>query len=188
MQQLSYSCRCALIADLLTKLKENGSWCGETHLQKAFFILQDITKSNFGYKFVLYKHGPYSFELNNELNAMLASDILELQVRKESYGPSYIVTPFGNRVLEMHRENIDRYLPVNKFIAEWFKSSDVRQLERVATAYYVTKKNPRDPATERAKKLNSLKPHVDIQLAEQAIRLVDEKRNEAKQQLHMAAA
>ena len=68
-------------------------------------------------------------------------------------------------------------------LADWFAASDVRHLEKVATAYYVTAKNPRDPAMERARKVNSLKPHVDMQSAEQAVRIVDEKRKEAKQQL-----
>src|ERR1039458_1866708 len=137
---------------------------------------------------MLYKHGPYSFELNNELTAMRASNIFEFEFPKEGYGPSFTATSFGVRLFEMHKENIERYFPVNKFLAEWFKSSDVRQLERLATAYYVTKKNPRDPALERAKKLISLKPHVDIQAADRAIRIVDEKRTQAKQELTTVAA
>jgi hypothetical protein len=109
--------------------------------------LQDLSESNFGYKFVIYKHGPFSFELNNELTAMRAANILEFQFPR----------------------------------ADWFAANDVRYLEKVATAYYVTKKNPRDPAVERAKKLKSLKPHVDIQAAEEAVRIVDEKRNHSLQ-------
>lgn len=52
MERLSYSSRCALVIDLVKRLREQGSWCGETHLQKAMYILQDIAKANFGYKFV----------------------------------------------------------------------------------------------------------------------------------------
>jgi len=146
------------------------------------FILQDISKSNFGYKFVLYKHGPYSFELNSELTAMRAAQILEFQFPREGYGPSIRTTSFGERIYRTNKENIEGYIAANKFLAEWFSASDVRHLEKVATAYYVTKKNPRDPAVERARKLNSLKPHVDIEAAEQAVRIVDEKRKEAKVQ------
>jgi hypothetical protein len=54
MERLSYSCRCALVVEVVKRLRSQGSWCGETHLQKAFFILQDLTKSNFGYKFVYF--------------------------------------------------------------------------------------------------------------------------------------
>ena len=145
------------------------------------YILQDLSKSNFSYKFLIYKHGPYSFELNNELAAMRAANILEFLFPREGYGPSIGPTKFGEKVLEVNEENIREFSPFVEFLADWFATSDVRHLEKVATAYFVTQKNPRVPAIERAKKLNSLKPHVDIQAAEEAVRIVDEKRKEAKE-------
>src|SRR6185312_12815518 len=125
MERLSYSSRCALVVDLVQRLRRRGSWCGETHLQKALYILQDLTNSNFGYKFVIYKHGPYSFELNNELSAMRASNILEFQFPKDGYGPSIAVTPFGERVHEINSENIKNFSAVEDFLANWFAASDV---------------------------------------------------------------
>jgi hypothetical protein len=182
MERLSYSCRCALVVELAKKLRSRGSWCGETHLQKAMYILQDLSKSNFGYKFVIYKHGPYSFEFNSELVAMRAANIFEFQFPREGYGPSIYPTSFGERVYTANKENIDEYCKIIDFITEWFAASDIRHLEKIATAYYVTKKNPRDPAPERAKKLNALKPHIDIQMAEEAVRIVDEKQKQAEGQ------
>ena len=88
----------------------------------------------------------------------------------------------------MNEENIHGFSSVVEFLADWFSSSDVRHLEKIATAYYVTSKNPRVPALERAKKLSSLKPHVDIQAAEEAVRIVDEKRKQAKAELGEIAA
>jgi hypothetical protein len=152
------------------------------------YILQDLSKSNFGYKFVIYKHGPYSFELNNELAAMRSANILEFQFPKEGYGPSIAPTKFGEKVLSVNEENIGGYLPAVEFLADWFSKSDVRHLEKVATAYYVTMKNPRVPAMERAKRLSSLKPHVDIHAAEEAVRIVDAKRIQAKDQLKEMSA
>lgn len=188
MERLSYSIRCALVVELAKILKSEGSWCGETHLQKAIFIIQDLIKSNLGYKFVLYKHGPYSFEFSAELNSMRAADILKLQFPREGYGPSIAPTPFGERIHDANEENIREYIPIVSFIAKWFSANDVRHLEKIATAYYVTKKNPRDPAFERAKKLSSLKPHVDIDSAEEAVRVVDEKRQQVRVQLGPIAA
>lgn len=187
MEQISYSRRCALIVDLARRLRQKGSWCGETHLQKAIYILQDMTKSNFGYKFVIYKHGPYSFELNGELTAMREANILEFKFPREGYGPTINPTDFGERVYSTNKEDIEKFEPAESFLADWFAASDVRHLEKVATAYYVTNKNPRDPVIERAKKLSSLKPHVDILAAEEAVRIVDIKRQEAKQQFGTAA-
>ena len=188
MERLSYSCRCALVVDLAKRLRLRGSWCGETHLQKALFILQDLSKSNFGYKFVIYKHGPYSFELNSELTAMRAANILEFQFPKEGYGPSIAPTSFGERIYNTNEQNIREYFPTIIFLSDWFAASDVRYLEKIATAYYVTKNNPRVPAVERAIKLHALKPHIDIQAAEEAVRIVDEKRTQAKSQFSEIAA
>jgi len=185
---LSYSSRCALIVATAKRLRASGSWCGETHLQKAIYILQDLSKSSLGYKFIIYKHGPYSFELNSELTAMRASNILEFKLSREGYGPSIIPTEFGERVLKANEENIRGFEPVIEFLSEWFAASDVRHLEKVATAYYVTQRNPRDPAISRAQKLSALKPHVDLLAAEEAVRIVDEKREVAKSKFGRVAA
>src|ERR1700674_1555635 len=141
MSPLSYSSRCALVVELAKSLRIHGSWCGETHLQKAIYILQDLSKSNFGYKYVIYKHGPYSFDLNNELAAMRSSNILEFQFPREGYGPSIVPTQFGERVYRANQENVHDYDRFVEFIADWFAGSDVRHLEKIATAYFVTLKN-----------------------------------------------
>lgn len=180
MNRLSYSSRCALIVNLVNELHFHGSWCGETHIQKAMYISQDLAKTNFGYKFVMYKHGPFSFDLKDELAAMRANGIIEFAFPQRGYGPSIHVTPFGERVYDTNQENIENYCVVNNFVAKWLATSDVRELERLATAYYVTKKNPRDSIVERAKKINSIKPHIDIAAAEEAIKIVENEREHAK--------
>ena len=187
MERISFSLRCALIVDLLTKLRERNSWCGETHVQKAMYISQDIAKANFGYKFIMYKHGPSSFDLKDELAAMCANSIIELAFPQQGYGPSIHVTEFGKRIFDAHRENIENYRLVNDFVARWLAGSDVVNLEKIATAYYVTMKNPRAPIIERAKSVHFLKPHVDIASAEEVIKVVDQKRAQAKREISASA-
>jgi len=183
MERLPYSCRCAVSVELANQLREKGSWCGETHLQKAMYILQDLSKSNFGYKFVIYKHGPYSFDFSSELSAMRAADIFEFRFPQQGYGPSIVPTEFGAKIREIQFENIREFEEVTRFLADWFAGHDVRYLEKIATAYFITTKSPRLPAKERADKLHSLKPHIDISSAEEAVRVVDEKRELAAKQL-----
>ena len=60
----------ALLAELIEKLQENGSWCGETHVQKCAYFLEDLLGVPVGCEFVLYKHGPYSFDLHDALIEM----------------------------------------------------------------------------------------------------------------------
>jgi len=186
MERISYSLRCALIVDLLNKLREHGSWCGETHIQKAMYISQDLAKANLGYKFIMYKHGPFSFDLKDELAAMRANGIIELVFPQQGYGPTIHVTTFGERIYETNLENIEIYRKTNEFVAKWLAASDVRSLEKLATAYYVTKKNPRDPIMVRAKKINILKPHVDMIAAEEAIKIIEQKREQAKREIFIA--
>lgn len=187
MVQLSHSSRYALLLDLVKKLRAKGSWCGETHVQKAAFILQQISKSKLGYKFVLYKHGPYSFDLRDELTAMKASEIIEFTFPQQGYGPSIKPTKFGDRVYDVNKDEIRRFSKMNDFIAEWFGSRDVRYLERVSTAFFVSSKHHREPVAIRAQRLTALKPHVDLVAAEEAVRIVDKKREEAKM-IEQAAA
>jgi len=183
MERISYSLRCASIIDLLIKLQEQGSWCGETHVQKAMYISQDLSKTNFGYRFIMYKHGPFSFELKDELAAMRATGMIEYAFPQRDYGPSIKVTLFGMRIYDIHRDSIVKQHLVNDFVAKWFAASDVRNLEKISTAYYVTKRNPLDPIIERGKKINSLKPHVDLVAAEEAIKIVEQKREQAKREV-----
>ena len=188
MERLSYSCRCAVSVELANQLREKGSWCGETHLKKAMFILQDLSRCNFGYKFVIYKHGPYSVDFSSELSGMRAAEIFEFSFPQKGYGPSIVPTEFGAKIREIQLENIREFAEVTQFLANWFGNHDVRYLEKVATAYFITRNNHRLPLNERAERLHSLKPHVDIAAAEEAVRVVDEKRTLVKEQLGLAAA
>ena len=62
--------RAAVLLTLLEQLQARGSWCGETHVQKSVYFLQDLLQVPLGFEFVLYKHGPYSFDLNDEITAV----------------------------------------------------------------------------------------------------------------------
>jgi len=151
------------------------------------YIAQDLAKGNFGYKYIMYKHGPYSFDLKNELSGMKASNMIEYTFPREEYGPGIEVTKFGDRVFKTHQEDIEKYHRINEFVSSWLAASDVTQLEKLATAYFVTQRNPREPLMERAKRISGLKPHVDLVAAEEALKTIDEKRQEAKRQSFLAA-
>jgi hypothetical protein len=111
---------------------------------------------------------------------MKASQIVEFTFPQQGYGPSIKPTKFGERLYDLNKQEIGRYSKVTDFVANWFGSKDVRYLERVATAYFISCKHYREPVNSRAQRLTMLKPHVDLVAAEEAIRTVDQKREEAK--------
>jgi uncharacterized protein YwgA len=64
--------RASLLLTMNEELRRAGSWAGETHMQKAIFFLQELIKVPLGFEFLLYKHGPFSFDLRDELTFMRA--------------------------------------------------------------------------------------------------------------------
>ena len=174
--------RAATLVSLVESLRENESWCGETNIQKASFFLQKLTGVPLGFEFVLYKYGPYSFDLTDELTALRADSILTLEVPDPRYGPSYLPSEMSGFVLERFPKTVNRYKGQVEFVAERLGSKGVADLECLATALYVRLKGKKgSPAKARAAKIVKLKSHIREAHAEQAVREVDRMWEEAKQ-------
>jgi hypothetical protein len=176
MKTMKQSHRAAVIALLNREMLHNGSWCGETHIQKAMFLLQDLLGVDTGFDFILYRHGPFSFELRDELAAMQANGLLELVLRQPGYGPTYVPTQFSEEYLERFPKTTLRYSPQIEFVANELKQKGVAELERLATAYFIADREGIRDAEIRAERLVELKPHISLQDAtlasEQVSRLI----------------
>ena len=109
--------RDALLLDLIDQLRERGSWAGETHVQKATYFLQELTRVPLGFDFIMYKYGPYSFDLHDELTAMQANQLLGLKPQLP-YGPTLWPGEMSPVLKKRFRETIDRYQSEVRFIAE----------------------------------------------------------------------
>lgn len=162
--------RDAVITALIDKLDEHGSWCGETHIQKAMFFLQELTDTDLGFEFILYKHGPFSFDLRDELTAMRADLLLELELRKPGYGPSLRPTKNARAMVERYRDTVDQARSHIQFVAEHAGSLQVTELERLGTALYVIqRKKPNESAEAQAEEIVRLKPHISPEQAREAL-------------------
>ncbi len=166
--------RDAVILSLIENLKAKGSWCGETHIQKATYFTQELLRVPLEFEFVLYKHGPYSFELSDELTAMRADALLKLQLQPYPYGPSFINGKGSKLIKKLYPRTLKKYDPMVKFIADKLSGKNVAELERLATALYVTREINTDNSIEsRAQCIHELKPHVSLYEAREAVRVVD---------------
>jgi len=166
--------RAALLSSLGKELIDNGSWCGETHLQKAVYMLQEIFTVPTGFDFVLYKYGPFSFELRDELGSMLADGLLQL-APVQPYGPRLIPTDRSGQLEKQFSKAVAKFHGPVSFCAQRLGSLDVAELEKLATALYVTREYGKNlKAKQRAKRLNELKPHIDSNDALDAIVAIDE--------------
>jgi hypothetical protein len=163
----------AVLVGLARRLDERGSWSGETHLQKAAYLVHELCGVDFDFRFILYKHGPFSFELRDELNSMRADRLLDRQPQPAPYGPRLVVTDRGLELEARLTRTMERYAPSLDWIADRLGERGVMELERLATALWVTKQRPDLEVEQRARSLTEVKPHVPHEQAEQAVKEID---------------
>lgn len=161
-----------LICAVVKNLTDRGSWCGETHIQKTVYLTKYLRDVPFESEFVLYKHGPYSFDLNKSLLHMRARNVLVLVSNAGGYGPSYQLNSGMWKALlgafqGVYNENALKIQDICSKVAR----RNVSDLERIATAYYVSANFPeiRDE-NGRVGKLTELKPHIGREMAALAFR------------------
>jgi uncharacterized protein YwgA len=165
--------RGAIIVSLVEALRGEGSWCGETNIQKAAYFLKEVARVPLEYSFVLYKYGPYSFDLTEDLTALCADDVLKLKSPDPKYGPSYWPGRMAKFVRSQYPKTIAAYLPNVQFVAKKLGSKTVTDLERLATSLYVRRKIEDGSEQQWAKRMHELKPHILVKDAKVAIKEVD---------------
>lgn len=164
----------AVILSLIERLEAKKSWCGETHIQKAVYFMESLFNAPLGFDFVLYKHGPYSFELSDHISEMRGSGLLKLVPQPYPYGPSLSGGESAEIVKTMYPKTIGSHSAMVEFVAGVVGAKGVSQLEVLATALYVTSEiGMAADSQDRARRLVKYKPHVDIEAAAQAVREID---------------
>ena len=155
-------------------MRAQDSWAGETQIQKCVYFLQYLLNVPVGYDFMLYKHGPYSFDLQRELAIMRARLLLDVEPRYP-YGPSFTLGLRG----ELDLDRVAQHDDAIEFVAEELSTKDVRSLERLSTAFLVQVDNPRTGIDQVARRINKLKPHINTPEARAAVVEVNELREKA---------
>lgn len=163
-----------ILSRLANSLIERGSWTGEMHLQKAVYLLEEVTGLPLGYQFVLYHYGPFSFELRQELNRMRADGLLELVPKPYPYGPSFGATEPGIELEKRFPKTLGRVERQVEFVADVIGSRSASVLERLGTAVYLLKSSPSRDLNQLALMFNQLKPHVSVDAAHDALQEMQE--------------
>ena len=171
-EELQYQ---SMIADLITKLHAKGSWCGETHVQKTAYMAQELYHADLGFDFVLYRHGPYSFDLHDAIGSMRAYKFLDMEIRPAPYGPSLVLTERGEQLRDHFREFSDRFAKQINWAVTHFGNKTVSQLERLTTAHFVTHENGMQGKSvhDRAQRVHELKSHISVNEAMAAVKSID---------------
>lgn len=172
----------AVLIGLARRLEEQGSWSGETHVQKAAYLVSELLAIPFDFNFILYKHGPFSFELREELGSLRADRLLDRVPQGPKYGPRMLVTDRGRELEQRFDRSLHRYAQGLDWIAEHIDSRGVLDLERLATAMWVTRQLGEHASVDaRARELVKLKSHVPLDIAVEAVEEIDELQREARE-------
>lgn len=166
--------RAAIITRLADELRGRGSWCGETHLQKATYFLQEATGLDLGLDFVLYKHGPFSFDFRSELVSYRADGLLRQASQPYPYGPRLLVTERAHAAQERYPKTLEDVGHSITAVADFVDGRDVASLERVATALYFIGQGSDEGDEKLAERIVEAKPHVSF---EEALKAVTEVRS-----------
>lgn len=171
--------KAAILAKLCEELRDRDSWCGETHIQKDVYVLEEMLDAALGFQFILYKHGPYSFDLSDEIAELRADRLLEAEPQRAPYRPRLKLTENGRKLLDTYPKTVALYSEQISFVADWLAPRGVVGLERLATALWVTRELRTDDVRQRALRITELKPHVRPASAMEAVEEVDAKMTEA---------
>jgi len=160
----------AIVLKLIKELDSIGSWCGETHVQKTMFFLQEAIKVDTGFEFIMYKHGPYSFDLSDLLVSLQAHGMVRLVPQLYPYGPSFDLSEDGENMIKWNLAEMESEISKIEYIARKLGRKKVVELERLGTALYVRNEIGDGSIDLMADRIIKLKPHIPPEKAKEAIK------------------
>lgn len=84
----------------------------------------------------------------------------------------------------LFEKTVREYEPRIAFVADWLGAKGVTELERLATASWVTKESPSMSVAERGQAVTKLKPHIDRAEADLAVDAVDKMADKVRSLVH----
>jgi len=165
-----------LILFLIKRFQDNESWCSETHMQKSIYFIQNFfSEFPLNFEFVLYKYGPFSFDLREKLFELFMKRYIHFIPKPYPYGPSIELTESGKIFIDSNENEINKYKQEINFISKEISKKVVSELEKLSIALYVKKAiGENSGISERVKKIVELKPHIKNTEAEESIYKLDE--------------
>lgn len=158
----------AYILEAIRSLRKSGSWTGRTHVQKTLALVSAIVGADLPFSFVLYKHGPYSFEVNDEIDRMISYDALR-SIPQGTYGPT-LEPGDGECFTDAFGEGNQSALELIPKVAAYVGSRNVVSLEALATATWIRTRENVDDDLQVQNRLAELKPHLPIEIIEVGVR------------------
>jgi uncharacterized protein YwgA len=151
----------AIILEMIHCLCAQGSRTGKTHIIKGLFLAHAARLCKVPFSFFLYKHGPYSTDIEANLEEMQAYGAIKMEPAHDGYGVLFIPDEMADYlkkkvpISQATRKGLEK-------VSSFMKSKNVADLERVATAAWIrTCEGEKDNDAVSAR-LHELKPHISL--------------------------
>jgi hypothetical protein len=148
----------AFLLDAVEQFHANGEMPKSTHLQKAMFLLRAIGVPHMPFTFILYKHGPFSPDVESELGEMKSYCAIRSDWRP---GLSQVLQPGTNapglkEKFQLEPGERASVAEVCRFLAR----KPLPEIELLATAAWIKANEQLGSLDEIANRLQVLKPYV----------------------------
>jgi len=154
----------AILTYLISKLNEKVDQVGKTTVQKMVYFLK--RRGLVDYEYTLYHYGPYSFEVESEIEQLKTSDTLSISWDLDR---GYFIRVINDHLsLDELDENMKKDVD---FLVEKFGQKRAKELSLIATVLYFYGKLPED---EIVRTVKSLKPQFSEQEVRNALETVKE--------------
>jgi uncharacterized protein YwgA len=157
----------ALVLKMIETLQRHGSRTGKAHIIKGLFLAQAAGLVELPFDFFLYKHGPYSTDIEETIEEMKTYGAAEVEPAFDGYG--VILSPGENASYAEERAPVSqRATEAIEAVCAFLRHRNAKELERMATATWIRTRDGITDSEEVAKHLHDLKPHVSLSEARAA--------------------
>jgi len=129
----------ALVLFIVRKLSEQKGWHGPVFVQRFIYLLQELLDVPLDLFFILYKHGPYSFELAETLTFLTANYLLEFKLPLNHLSPTLVPGKHAAYYDKKFKAEMDAINPRVTWLITKVNDMDFGKLTLLTFALYVLK-------------------------------------------------
>lgn len=166
----------AVIALAINALSNYTERVGRTHIQKFLFLAENWFLDMSHHTFEMYRYGPYSFDLDGEVQALRSVGVIDMEPSASGYGARYSIDS-GQVTTAVNKGGIPQGDQRKiKELAKWIAPKRVRELEAIGTAEFIARSRPNTHDDEVIKRVIEIKPHLERREVQGAVRELNEMR------------
>ncbi|OFX13684.1 MAG: hypothetical protein A2Z18_09680 [Armatimonadetes bacterium RBG_16_58_9] len=117
-------------------VRKRGGFVGRTAVQKIVYFLQ-VGGVQMNYRFKMYHYGPFCKELLDDIDWLLADEVLKDESSRQEKYSNYVPGEQIQELLSLHDEYLKKHRKAIEGIVEALAPLRPERMEEIATLYYV---------------------------------------------------